>query len=316
LRRSCPITVYFKGERLLERIFFKRKLYAGDFAFDLIVNGFLLFMLLIVLYPLYFIVIASFSDPSLVNTGQVIFVPKGFTLEGYKMIFRDSRVWQGYLNSIIYTGGFTLVAASITLLAGYAFSRRELYGKKVILVFYIIAMYFSGGLIPEYMVIKKLNLQNTMLIMMILGSLHIYYVFVSRAFFESTVSEELYEASQIDGCNAGKFFFCIVLPLSKAIIAVIALFYVVGQWNSYFKALVYLNDKKLYPLQLILREILIKSQKLQDEITDMHFLGETEQMAELVKYGLIMVATVPMLILYPFLQKYFVQGVMIGSIKG
>ena len=293
-----------------------QKINTSDLLFDIAVNGFLILTLLVVIYPLYFVVIASFSDPRFVNSGQVILLPKGITFEGYRMIFNDARIWNGYVNTIIYTVGFGALGAFITLLAGYALSRKELYGRKLIASVFLFAMYFHGGLIPTYLVVKQIHLQNNPLIMIIMGSLNIYYVFITRSFFESTVSEELYDASRIDGCSTSQFFFRIVLPLSQAIIAVIVLFYAVTQWNSYFKALVYLNDKKYYPLQLILRDLLIKSQNLQDQIADLHSMGVAERIAEQLKYGTIIVSVIPVMILYPFLQKYFVQGVMIGSVKG
>lgn len=289
---------------------------ASDYAFDIIINSFLIVALLLVLYPLYFIVIASFSDPQLVNYGKVILLPKGITFQGYRIILDDGRIWRGYANTIIYAAGHTGISLVTTLLAGYALSRKELYGRKFIMMFYIFAMYFSGGLIPTYLVVKKLHLLNNPLVMMVMGSLSIYYLIICRTFFESTVSEELYDAARIDGSDTTHFFVRIVLPLSKAIIAVMALFYAIGQWNSYFTALIYLNDKKYYPLQIILRDILVKSQKLQEQITDVHAIGLSDQIAELVKYGLIIVSIIPVMILYPFLQKYFIQGMMIGSVKG
>lgn len=287
-----------------------------DTLFDFIVNGYVVFLVLIILYPLYFIILASFSSPDMVNTGKVLLLPKEITFKGYEMIIKDNRLWMGYLNTILYSSGFCMLGVTMTIFSGYALSRKELYGRNVIMIIFIITMYFNGGLIPTYLVVKSLNLINKPITIVLIGSLSVYYTIIARTYFASTVSEELRDAAMIDGCNTSDFFFRIVLPLSKAIVAVMALYYIITQWNSYFNALVYLNDAKYYPLQLVLRSILIKSQRLQEETMDIHSLGEEEKIADLIRYGVIIVSTLPVLVLYPFLQKYFVQGIMIGSVKG
>lgn len=287
-----------------------------DKVFD-IINFFLVaIILLLVVYPLYFIVIASISDPNMIYEGKVWLLPKELTLEGYQRIFGDSKIWQGYKNSIIYTVVGTIVNVSFTLMAAYALSRKDLYGRNVIMFLFLMTMFFSGGLIPTYLVVKNLGLLNTMWALILPKAVAVWNVIVAKTFFESSIPNELLEAARIDGCSDVKFFWKIVLPLSKPIVAVMVLFYAVGHWNSYFDALIYLNNENLYPLQLILRNILIQNQASTMMISDLDSLAAKQRVSELIKYGVIIVATIPLLIVYPFVQKYFVKGVMIGGIKG
>lgn len=295
--------------------------YSSDRLFDFIVNVILIIILIITIYPLYFIVIASLSDPDAVNTGSMLLYPIGtkgklLNFEGYGRVFRDNRIWRGYYNTIIYTFFGTIAGVAATILAGYSISRKDLIGKGFITRIFVFTMYFGGGLIPTYMVVDKLHLINTPLVMIILGSVSVYNIIIAKSFFQSTIPAELQEAAFIDGCGNGRFFLKIVIPLSKSIIAVLTLYYAVGHWNAFFNALIYLNNEKLYPLQLILRDILIASQMLVSNETDMESIGEAQRIAESLKYAVIIVSTLPVLIIYPFLQKYFVKGVMIGSIKG
>lgn len=292
---------------------FIRKQSLSDRWFDLFVNSFLILLTLLILYPLYFIVISSISDPNAVNAGKVIFFPKGFSLEGYEMIFHDPRIWRAYLNTFLYTFGYTLLALIITLPAGFALSRKHLFGRNVIMILFVISMFFSGGLIPLYLVVKEIGLINHPMVMVIFGSLNVFYLILTRTFFQTTIPEELVEAAKMDGCSNWVFFTRIVLPVSKAIIAVMLIYYAVHQWNSYFIALIFLNESKYYPLQIILRDILVQSQQMQ---MDIESIGESDQIAGLVRFGLIIVSSLPMLVLYPFMQKYFVKGVMLGSVKG
>ena len=287
-----------------------------DKGFDLIINSLLVFILLVVIYPLYFVIIASISDPDAINSGSVLFLPHGITFEGYIRIFEDKRILMGYRNTLVYTFVGTLLGVMSTLLAGYSLSRKDLVGRNWIMGIIIFTMYFNGGLIPTYMLVKSLGLTNTPWIIIILGSIGVYNIIITRTYFQSTISQELLEAAFIDGCTNEMFFLKIVLPLSKAITAVIALYYAVGHWNSFFSALIYLNDQKLYPLQLILRDILIKSQILQQSITDNDTIGKQERIAESIKYGVVIISSLPVIMIYPFIQKYFVKGVMIGSVKG
>ena len=287
-----------------------------DLVFDIVVVFLLVVILLIVAYPLYFILIASVSSPDYVNTGRVMFYPKGIGFEGYERIMRTSRIWIGYRNTILYTVFGTALSVMITLMAAYAFSRKDLIGRKPLMLLYIFTMYFGGGLIPTYLVVRNLGLTNSPMVMIILGMLSVYNMIIARSFFESSIPKELLEAAFMDGCSNQRFFLQIVLPLSQAITAVIALYYAVGQWNGFFNALIYLSDQKYFPLQLILRDILIGSQSLQSDFADIETIAIQRRIAETVKYGVIVVASIPVLLAYPFLQRYFIKGVMIGSIKG
>lgn len=288
----------------------------GDRWFDLI-NYTLLFLILIsVLYPLYLVVIASVSDPNAVGTGQVWLVPVDFNLDGYKRIFEDGSIWRGYANTIFYTVIGTTLNVVVTMMVAFTLSRKEFKPRKVLMGYLLITMYFSGGMIPTYLTVQSLHLDNTRLIMIIMGAVNVFNVIIARNFIESNIPDELFEAANIDGCSYFKFFTRFVLPLSKAGIAVLVLYYGVSHWNEYMNALIYLRDEKLYSLQLILREILVANQMKEGMVADINSVLARAKVAELIKYGVIVVSSLPMLILYPFLQKYFVQGVMLGSVKG
>lgn len=287
-----------------------------DRIFDFVNYILLGLMLLAVLYPLYFIVIASVSDPNAINSGQVWFWPKNLTFEGYERILGDSAIWRGYRNSILYTALGTTINVFLTLTAAYALSRKDLVGRNLIMFFFAFTMFFSGGLIPTYLVVRDLKMINTIWALVIPNAVAVWNIIIARTFFESTIPQELLEAAQIDGCSNTKFFWKIVLPLAKPLIAIMILFYGIGHWNSFFDALIYLRDEALYPLQIILRNILIQNEMSAQMVMDVESYAAQQRVAELVKYGVIMVASVPPLILYPFLQKYFVKGVFVGSIKG
>ncbi|MCL2832725.1 MAG: carbohydrate ABC transporter permease [Treponema sp.] len=287
-----------------------------DKLFDITVTVLLVVILLIVAYPLYFIIIASISGPDYVNTGKVMFYPIDIGFEGYSRIFQTSRIWNGYRNTILYTVFGTVFSVIVTLMAGYSFSRKDLVGRRPLMLIYIFTMYFGGGLIPTYLVVKSLHLTNNPMVIIILGLVSVYNMIITRSFFESSIPNELLEAAFMDGCSNQRFFFQIVLPLSKAVTAVITLYYAVAQWNGFFTALIYLSDQKYFPLQLVLRDILIASQSLQADFTDIDSIGLQQRIAESVKYGVIVVASLPVLAIYPFIQRYFIKGVMIGSIKG
>lgn len=284
------------------------------------VNIFLLGVLLVIVaYPLYFIVIASFSDPSAVGTGQVLFFPKGLNLEGYQRIFEYEMLWVGYRNSIFYAVAGTLLSVSLTMMAAYVFTRNTLPGRKFFLILYTIPMFFNGGLIPTYLVVQDLHLVNSPFVLILLSAVSMYNIIITKTYIRSNIPEELFEAAKIDGCGNIRYFFSIILPLSKAIIAVLVVFTVVGQWNSYFNALIYISDKALYPLQLVIRDILntqtAMMQALETGGMGADALAEIYQ-AESMKYGVIIVSSLPMMIVYPFAQKYFTKGVMIGAVKG
>lgn len=288
----------------------------GDIVFDLINNTLLFLILLSVIYPLYFIVIASFSDPVAVGSGDVLLKPMGITFEGYRRIFKDSSIWMGYKNSLLYAVLGTVLNIVLTMMLSYPLSRKDFSGRKALMLFLMITMYFSGGLIPTYLIVKKLGLVNNWLIMIILGAVSVYNVIITRSFIQGNIPEELYEAASIDGCSHFKYFAKIILPLSKPIIAVLVLYYGVSHWNQFFSAMIYLRNEKLYPLQLILRSILVKNQSQEMMMQEAGNMAEEQLMADLIKYGVIIVASLPVLAIYPFLQKYFVKGVMIGAVKG
>lgn len=290
----------------------------GDKIFDA-VNYLLLFlMLMIVLLPLLNVFSSSISDGDAVTAGKVWFWPVGFSLEAYKKIFEYSAIWTGYGNTILYTVVGTLYSVAITLLAAYPLSRRDFSWRNVYMGLFVFAMIFSGGLIPFYLTVLKLGMVNTFAAMIIPYGLSIYNVIITRTFFENTLGREILEASQIDGCNDFRFFFTMALPLSGAIIAVISLFYAVGKWNSYFDALIFVRDAQRQPLQIILRRILVQNSVDQQLVNFSGASSEAElaKFRNMVKYGLIVVSSVPVLCIYPFVQKYFVKGVMIGSVKG
>ena len=286
-----------------------------DVVFDAILYCICTVLLLIILYPLWFIVIASFSDPSAVAGGHVWVWPVGFTLEGYQELLRQPQVWLGYRNTIAYTVAGTLIGLAVNIPAAYALSRKDLWGRKGLMGLYVFTMFFSGGLIPIFLTVQQAGLYNTFWVLVLPFSVSAYNIIVARTFFETSLPPDLWDAAQIDGCGNLRFFFTMALPLSKAVISVIALWTAVGQWNSYFNALIYIRDENLYPLQLIMRNILITNQNFAALGT-----GEAAMIAmrraNLVRYAMIIIATVPIMCVYPFIQKYFDQGVMIGAVKG
>ncbi len=274
-------------------------------------------VLILCLYPLYFVLIASVSDPTMVNSGKVILFPKGITFSAYKFILAEKDIWIGYRNTILYTVGSVLVGAAITIPAAYALSRKDLVGKNVVLKFLTFLMFFNGGLIPTYIIVNKLHLLNTAAILIILNCVTVQNIIVARTFFISNIPDELLEAASLDGCGNLQFFYKIVLPLSKSIIAVIVLYIAVWQWNSYFNALIYTTNRNLQPLQMVLRDILIQGQNLNiGEEMDAAMIEYMVEIANLIKYGVIVMAIVPILCFYPFVQKYFEKGVLVGSVKG
>ena len=291
---------------------------ASDRVFNAVNYVFLTVMLLAVAYPLYFMAIASFSDPHLVNNGKLWLFPKGITFEGYRRIFGDSRIWTAYLNTTIYTLGGVSVNLLVTIPAAYALSRRDLWGRNLVMVLFTFTLLFGGGLIPTYLIIRSLGVLNTRWVMIIPNAVAVWNLIIARTFFQTTVPPDLLDASRMDGASNLRFFVSVVIPISPAIIAVLALFYGVGHWNAFFEALIYLKDPELYPLQLVLRSILIMNESAAEmmESSDPDTVAEQQRIIEVIKYGLIMVASVPVLLLYPFLQKYFIKGVMIGALKG
>ena len=291
-----------------------------DVIFDTVIFIILTLILFVVAYPLYWVIISSFSNPTAVSAGKVLLRPIGFTLKGYAEVFKNSQVMRGFFNSIVITFVGVCVNLAVTLPTAYALSRDNFSGKKPITVFYMITMFFGGGMIPTYLVVKNMQLLNTIWALVLPGCLSVYNMIVARTFFKSNISEELYEAGEIDGCTQSRFFFQIALPLSKAIIAIMVLYYGVGHWNSYFSALLYISDQDKYPLQLVLRNILITNQTALSQTATTAAaraaLQEQQQLIDVMKYSLIIISSVPVLIMYPLVQKHFVKGVMIGSVKG
>lgn len=290
-----------------------------DIIVDVAVLAITLLVCALVLYPLVYVLSSSFSDPSEVAAGNVILFPKGFTLEGYSYILDYDEIWTGYRNTLFYTIAGTLLNLIATLPAAYALSRRDLFGRGIFTVLFTVTMFFSGGLIPTYLVYKQLNLLNTVWIMLIPGLVSMWNTVVCRTYFSNSIPYELQEASKIDGCNDFILFFRIVLPLSAPIIAVMAMYYAVGHWNSYFNAMIYLRDTSLYPLQLVLRSILLldtTSEMIGADAEAQRELLRLQQLKESMKYGVIVISALPMLVMYPSFQKYFVKGVMVGAIKG
>ena len=292
------------------------RLSANDRVFYTVVYAIILLLSLTLLYPIIYVISASFSSPHAVSTGKVVFLPVEASIEGYKRVFSYSKVWTGYRNTLFYTVAGTAINVAVTLLCAYPLARRGLPHKGIIMFLFTFTMIFSGGMIPTYLLVSNLRLINTVWAMLLPGAMGVYQMIVTRTFITVTIPEELIEATQIDGCTDTQFFWRFVLPLSKAVIAVIALQYAVGHWNAYFGAFLYLSNSKLFPLQLFLREILVLSQIDVIELIDEETALQLQGMSDLLKFSLIVVATAPIMCLYPFLQKYFVRGIMIGSIKG
>lgn len=288
---------------------------------DKVFNAFCLitstFMMLLVLYPLIYVVSCSISDARYVAAGDVWLLPKGINFRGYKRVFQDPNIMTGYANTIFYTFFGTLLNLTLTLTAGYALSKKTLPGKGVIMIYILITMYFSGGIIPTYLLVKGLKLLDTRLVLIIIGAVSVYNLIIARTFFQS-IPAELEEAAIIDGCSTYRLFWNIVIPLSRALISVMVLYYGVGHWNSYFSALIYISSDSKKPLQIFLRKILILEQ-LSTNMVDSQsaeLMYEAEQLKLLLKYSVIIVSSLPVLIIYPFLQKYFEKGVLLGSLKG
>ena len=289
-----------------------------------IVNGTLLTLFFIILlYPMVYVVSASFSDPLAVKTGKMILFPVGFSVDGYELALRYKEIWTGYANTIFYTAVGTTMNLVVTLPCAYALARRDLKGRNFIMGIFLVTMYFGGGLIPTYINASKFGLVNNRLSMLVLGLVNVYNLIVSRTFFANSIPWELQEAGYLDGCSTFQLFTRVVLPLSAPIIVVMALYYGVGHWNQYFNAMIYLKDRSMYPLQVFLKEILTQSSISVDAMNESGFsAAEIEAMkamgerADRLKYCIIVLSAGPMLAIYPWLQKFFNKGIMIGSIKG
>ncbi|MCD8068606.1 MAG: carbohydrate ABC transporter permease [Lachnospiraceae bacterium] len=286
---------------------------SGDKIFSFLNAAFLGIMLVVVLYPLYFIVIASISDTDAVLAGEVVLYPVGLTLSGFQKILERTDIWRGYLNTIIYTLLTTVLSLVVTIPARWALSRKTIPGRKFLMIYFIIPMFFGGGLIPFYNVMSSLHLINSIWAIVLPSILSVWNLFMTRTFFSSSIPDGLIDAARIDGAGTFYIFGTIVLPLAKAILAVMALYYAVGQWNSYFNAMIFLQDEEMYPLQLVLKEILLASESTVGGSGET--ILEQYRLANQLKYVSVIVSTLPILCIYPFVQKYFNQGIMIGSLK-
>jgi putative aldouronate transport system permease protein len=270
--------------------------------------------LLVVLIPLIYIVSSSFSDPTAVSSGRVFLWPVNFTLEGYTTALRDPQIPIGFLNSLFYTVVGTLLSVTLTVAIAYPLSRKDFWGRRGLTLGIVLTMLFSGGLIPTYLVVQSLGLLDTRFALILPQAMGVWQVIIAIAFFRTSIPDELYEAAQLDGTSDLRLLWSVVLPLSKPLIAVIALMYAITQWNSYFDALLYIRSPDLYPLQLVLRNVLILNQQVAGmSATE---LLERQRVADLLKYSLIVISTVPVMLIYPFVARYFNKGIMVGAVKG
>ncbi|WP_201712965.1 carbohydrate ABC transporter permease [Rossellomorea arthrocnemi] len=271
-------------------------------------------IVIIVLFPLIYVLLSSVLEPNVLVKKGFLISGSDWTLEGYKRIFEDGTIVKGFINSILYSAGFTIITVSVCIFAGYSLSAEGLVGRKFIMVFFLITMFFNGGLIPTYMVVKDLGMLNTIWAIILPNAINVWFIILARTYFKS-IPNELKEAARIDGASEFKIFLNIVFPLSKPIIFVIALYAFIAQWNSYFDAMIYLEDRNLYPLQLVLRSILIQNEVQPGMIADQQAAAELQRISEMIKYSSIVLASLPLIIMYPFFQKYFEKGVMVGSLK-
>ena len=294
----------------------KRKLNNSDYVFFAVVGVIISLLFVVTAYPMILVLSSSFSDRYAVLSGKVILWPVNLSIDGYKAVFRYPDILIGYRNTLIYTIAGTALNVFVTMIAAYPLARKGWYGRNVITFIFIFTMFFSGGMIPTYIQIRSLGLLNSIWAMILPGALSVYNMIIARTFIDNTIPKELFESAKIDGASEFRCFWNIVLPLSKAVIAVLVLYYAVGHWNAYFNAFIYLSKRELFPLQIILREILIMNNIDQNAMMDDASMATLQGMYDLLKYALIVVASAPIIAVYPFIQKYFVKGVMIGSVKG
>ncbi|MBM7603954.1 putative aldouronate transport system permease protein [Metabacillus crassostreae] len=281
----------------------------------LLINKVLLSVIvMIVVLPLLYVLLASFLEPNALLSKGFKINTSDWTFEGYKRIFTDGTIVKGFINSILYSTGFTIVTVIVCILAGYTLSTDGLVGRKIIMVFFLITMFFNGGLIPTYLVVRDLGMLNTIWSIIVPNAINVWFIILARTYFKS-IPKELKEAARIDGASEFKIFLKIVFPLSKPIIFVLALYAFIGQWNAYFDAMIYLEDRDLYPLQLVLRSILIQNEVQPGMISDQLARAELQKISEMIKYSSIVIASLPLIVMYPFFQKYFEKGVMVGSLK-
>ncbi|MBR2566338.1 MAG: carbohydrate ABC transporter permease [Paenibacillus sp.] len=288
----------------------------GDRVVEWVIYTILALVSIVVLYPVFFVGIASISNPENVIRGEVWLWPRNLSLVGYERLFANSELMKGYGNTLLYTVAGTLLNLMMTIAAAYPLSRPDFRGRNIFTVLIVFTMFFSGGMIPTYLLIKDLGMLDTFWVMIIPSALSVWNMLIMKTFFQSSIPNEIQEAAFMDGCSNIKVLIRIVLPLSGPVLAVMVLFYAVGHWNSYFNALIYLSDRDKYPLQLFLREILVQGQMQEMVDISNDSLARSMMDAEAIKYAAVIITNLPMLILYPFLQKYFIKGVMIGAVKG
>ncbi len=288
-----------------------------DRIFLVVNTSILTLFLLIVFYPMWLVLISSFSDPNAVTAGKVIIFPVGFSLEGYKAILSYKMIVRGFMNSLVLMVLGTVFCLIVTALGGYPLSRSDLPGKKYIMFIFTFTMYFGGGMIPYFLLIRDLHLMNTIWALVVPSALNVWNIILMKTYFQTSVPDEIFQAARVDGCSDIVYLVRIGLPLAKPIIAVLSLFTAVGMWNSYFNALLFLNDTELFPLQLVLRDILVVNATNTTEFNlDVESIKRQQEMVALLKYSVIVASSAPLMILYPFVQKYFVKGIMVGSLKG
>ncbi len=294
----------------------KKKLAWDDRVYYIVIGVVLAALTLSVFYPLIFIVSASLSTPSAVSTGKVVLLPVGFSTAGYERVLKYDRVYIGFRNTLIYTLVGTAINIAMTLICAYPLSKRDLPFKGPLMFLFSFTMLFSGGMIPSYLLMRDLHLLNTVWAMLIPGAMAMYQMIVTRTYIQSSIPGEIMESAMLDGCDDFRYFIRFVLPLSVPVIAVIGMQYAVGHWNAYFSAFIYLTNRNLFPLQVFLREVLVQSQIDPEEFIDDETAIAIQGMADLLKYALIVVSTAPILLIYPLVQRYFVKGIMVGSLKG
>lgn len=289
----------------------------ADPLFGLITYGLIAVSIVLIVYPLYFIVIASISDPNLVQQGKVILFPRGITFDGYLTIFGTSTIVRGFANSVLYTVVGTALSVTMILTGAYALSRKDMPGRNVFMILFVITMFFDGGMIARYLVVKELGMLNTMWAVVLPGAVGVWNLIIARTFLQQNLSPELREAAQLDGASDFRFFFGIAIPLSKPLIVLMVMIHLVANWNAFFDAMIYLNDESKYPLQLILRNVLIQSQASSSgmDMASMDSTAAAQKMGELLKYSMIVVSTIPLLIAFPFLQRHFIKGATLGALK-
>ena len=289
----------------------------GDPLFVIVTYGIIAIAIVLIVYPLYFIVIASISDPNLVQQGRVVLFPRGITFDGYTTIFGTSTIVRGFLNSVLYTVVGTAISVTMILSGAYALSRKDMPGRNLFMIIFVITMFFDGGMIARYLVVKQLGMLDTIWAVVLPGAVGVWNLVIARTFFEQNISPELREAAQLDGASDFRFFFNIALPLSKSLIVLMTMIHMVANWNAFFDAMIYLSDESKYPLQLILRNVLIQSQASASgmDMASMDSTAAAQKMGELLKYSMIVVSTIPLLIAFPFLQRHFVKGATLGALK-